>query len=107
MFGLLCMALMAGALVSPSLTPSQAQQPAPGAPATSPTASPTTGGAPGPAASAFGTQGQQSGLNIVVLDPAHGGTDPGARGTGGIRERQIARDVRVQLRRTLELQGFR
>src|SRR5229473_3081867 len=27
-----------------------------------------------------------SGLNIVVLDPAHGGTDPGARGTEGITE---------------------
>ena len=106
MFGPLCMALLAGALVSPSLTPSQAQQPAPGAPATSPTASPTTGGATGPAASAFGTQGQQSGLNIVVLDPAHGGTDPGARGTGGIRESEIVLDFAVQVRRALELQGF-
>jgi len=106
MFGLLCMALLAGALVSPSLTPSQAQQPAPGAPATSPTASPAAGGSTGPATSAFGTQGQQSGLNIVVLDPAHGGTDPGARGTGGIRESEIVLDFTVQVRRALELQGF-
>src|ERR1700739_1093449 len=29
-------------------------------------------------------------LNVVVLDPAHGGTDPGARGTGGIRESEVA-----------------
>src|SRR5438552_17217097 len=103
MFGLLCMALMAGALVSPSLTPSQAQQPAPGAAAKSPTASPTTGGATGPAASAFGTQAQPSGLNTVVLDPAHGGTDPGAPGPGRIRERQIVRAFAVQVRRALEL----
>src|SRR5436190_16686682 len=107
MFGLLCMALMAGALVSPSLTPSQAQQPSPGVPAaTSPTASPGLGGAVGTAASAFGAQTQQSGLNIVVLDPAHGGTDPGARGTGGIRESEIVLDFAVQVRRALELQGF-
>ena len=104
--GLLCVALLAGALISPSQTPSQAQQPAPGSPATtSPAASPTAGGATG-STSAFGTQGQQSGLNIVVLDPAHGGTDPGARGTGGIRESEIVLDFAVQVRRALELQGF-
>src|SRR5690349_7262153 len=27
--------------------------------------------------------GAQGGLNVLVLDPAHGGTDLGARGTGG------------------------
>jgi N-acetylmuramoyl-L-alanine amidase len=107
MFELLCMALLAGALVSPLLTPSQAQQPATGAPAaTSPATTPAQGGAAGPVTSAFGTQGQQSGLNIVVLDPAHGGTDPGARGTGGIRESEIVLDFAVQVRRALELQGF-
>jgi len=107
MFGLLCMALMAGALVSPSLTPSQAQQPASSAPAaTSPAATPTPGRVAGSAASPFGTQTQQGGLNILVLDPAHGGTDPGARGTGGIRESEIVLDFAVQVRRALELQGF-
>jgi len=107
MFGPLCMALLAGALVSPSLTPSQAQQPAPSNPAaTSPAATPTPGRVAGSAASPFGTQTQQGGLNIVVLDPAHGGTDPGARGTGGIRESEIVLDFAVQVRRALELQGF-
>jgi len=102
--GLLCVALLAGALISPSQTPSQAQQPAPGTPATtSPAASPTAGGATG-STSAFGTQ--QSGLNIVVLDPAHGGTDPGARGTGGIREGELVLHFAVQARRGLALQGF-
>lgn len=46
------------------------------------------------------------GLNIVVLDPAHGGTDPGARGTGGVRESEIVLDFAAQVRRALESQGF-
>jgi len=41
-----------------------------------------------------------------VLDPAHGGTDSGARGTGGIRESEIVLDLAVQVRRALELEGF-
>src|ERR1700741_4087085 len=48
----------------------------------------------------------RAGLNIVVLDPAHGGTDPGARGTGGIRESEIVLDFASQVRRALEAQGF-
>jgi N-acetylmuramoyl-L-alanine amidase len=51
-------------------------------------------------------QTPRTGLNIVVLDPAHGGTDPGARGTGGIRESEIVLDMASQVRRALELQGF-
>jgi N-acetylmuramoyl-L-alanine amidase len=46
------------------------------------------------------------GLNIVVLDPAHGGTDTGARGTGGIRESEIVLQFALQVRRALEAQGF-
>jgi len=60
----------------------------------------------GPAGSPFGAQAAQAGLNVVVLDPAHGGTDPGARGTGGIRESEIILDFAIQVRRALELQGF-
>ena len=48
----------------------------------------------------------RSGLNVVVLDAAHGGTDPGARGTGGIRESEIVLDFAAQVRRALEGQGF-
>lgn len=47
-----------------------------------------------------------TGLNIVVLDPAHGGTDTGARGTGGLRESEIVLEFAVKVRRALELQGF-
>jgi N-acetylmuramoyl-L-alanine amidase len=45
-------------------------------------------------------------LNVVVLDPAHGGTDPGARGTGGIRESEVALEFALQIRRALEAQGL-
>lgn len=42
----------------------------------------------------------------MVLDPAHGGTDPGARGTGGVRESDIVLDLAMQVRKSLETQGF-
>jgi N-acetylmuramoyl-L-alanine amidase len=52
------------------------------------------------------SQTQRAGLNIVILDPAHGGTDPGARGSGGMRESDIVLDLTAQVRRGLESQGF-
>jgi len=45
-------------------------------------------------------------LNTVVLDAAHGGTDPGARGTGGIRESEVVLQFVAQIRRALESQGI-
>jgi N-acetylmuramoyl-L-alanine amidase len=103
LMALLSVALVAAMLASPSQTSLQAQQPVPGTPTT---ASPTAPSSPGRVPSPFGPQTQQAGLNVVVLDPAHGGTDPGARGTGGIRESEIVLDFAVQVRRALELQGF-
>ena len=52
------------------------------------------------------TPPQRTSLNIVVLDPAHGGTDPGARGAQGIRESDLVMDLAAQVRRALEAQGF-
>jgi N-acetylmuramoyl-L-alanine amidase len=46
------------------------------------------------------------GLNIVVLDPAHGGTDLGARGTEGIRESEVLLQFASQVKKALEAQGF-
>jgi N-acetylmuramoyl-L-alanine amidase len=68
--------------------------PAPSAPPAS------SGGAPAVASP------QQTGLNVVVLDPAHGGTDLGARGTGGIHESDIVLEFAAQVRTALESQGF-
>jgi len=45
-------------------------------------------------------------LNTIVLDPAHGGTDPGARGVGGIRESDLVLTLAAQIRAALEKQGF-
>jgi N-acetylmuramoyl-L-alanine amidase len=42
----------------------------------------------------------------VVLDPGHGGTDPGARGTGGIRESEVVVDFSAQTKTALEALGF-
>jgi N-acetylmuramoyl-L-alanine amidase len=92
-----------------SQSAAQGQQPAPAAPApavpTSPQAipsAPTSSGVPSQAA----VPAPRLGLNIVVLDPAHGGTDPGARGTGGIRESEIVLGFAAQVRTALEAQGF-
>ena len=97
--------VLAGAVMAYSAqTPAQAPQTTPNA--QSPAATAPQVGAPGQVASPFGAPAQRSGLNIVVLDPAHGGTDPGARGTGGIRESEIVLDLATQVRRALELEGF-
>jgi N-acetylmuramoyl-L-alanine amidase len=107
LIAVLCLFLAGSAMVSLSQAPAQAPTGAPSAqpPLPSPVGNPQSG-APGSVAAPFGAQTQRSGLNIVVLDPAHGGTDPGARGTGGIRESEIVLDMAVQVRRALELQGF-
>jgi len=47
-----------------------------------------------------------NGLTTVVLDPAHGGTDTGARGAGGIRESEIVLDFAGEVRKALEQQEF-
>jgi len=80
----------------PSVAPSATQTPVAQQPVGIPAAAPVVTQMPQP----------RTGLNIVVLDPAHGGTDPGARGTGGIRESEIALEIAAQVRRALESQGF-
>lgn len=41
----------------------------------------------------------------VILDPGHGGTDPGARGPGGLLEKDVALDIAVKARELLSLSG--
>ena len=91
-----------------SAAPSQTPPAAPAAQSAVPQALPTT---PAPATPEGVPQATpppmpRAGLNVVVLDPAHGGTDLGARGTGGIRESEIVLDFTAQVRRALEAQGF-
>jgi N-acetylmuramoyl-L-alanine amidase len=42
---------------------------------------------------------------IVVVDPGHGGPDPGAIGIGGIREKDIVLDIGLQVASILEKSG--
>jgi N-acetylmuramoyl-L-alanine amidase len=67
---------------------------------------PQTFSAPSPAGGNFPTNVQRTVLNTVVLDAAHGGTDPGARGTGGIRESEVVLEFAAQIRHALESQGL-
>jgi N-acetylmuramoyl-L-alanine amidase len=46
-------------------------------------------------------------LAVVVLDPAHGGADPGARGSSGIAESDVVLGFARLVRISLEAQGFR
>jgi N-acetylmuramoyl-L-alanine amidase len=98
---------LAGAMLTYALqTPSQTQQPSR---ATVPLASAGQAGQSAAApASAFpsGAQTPPNGLNVVVLDPAHGGTDLGARGTGGIQESDILMEFAAEARKALEQQGL-
>jgi N-acetylmuramoyl-L-alanine amidase len=48
----------------------------------------------------------QAGRTIVVVDPGHGGGDPGAVGIGGIHEADIVLDVAQQVADLLEKQGI-
>jgi N-acetylmuramoyl-L-alanine amidase len=105
LIALLSVALPGAVMVSLSQAPPQSQPSAPGTAAPAPAFAPQ-GAVAGSAPSPFGAQTPQAGLNIVVLDPAHGGTDSGARGTGGIRESEIVLDFAIQIRRALEVQGF-
>ncbi len=44
---------------------------------------------------------------MVVIDPAHGGSDSGARGSSGINESEIVMDFTRAMRAALEMQGLR
>src|ERR1700704_6008269 len=77
---------------APSQTPPQPSQPA--APQPPPQAIP-------PAAPLHKT------LSVVVLDPAHGGADQGARGSWGITESDVVLSFARLVRISLEGQGLR
>jgi N-acetylmuramoyl-L-alanine amidase len=66
------------------------------------TRQPTTSGRP------LSTQGLPSvprGRYRVVIDPGHGGPDPGAIGIGGLRETNVVLDVALQVAQLLQAQG--
>ncbi len=46
-----------------------------------------------------------NGKVVVVIDPGHGGPDPGAVGIGGLQEKEIVMDISRQVAAALEGQG--
>ena len=95
--------LAAGQRAVPEQTssPQQTAQPSQPAAQTQPPATPPSSPAqtsPGP---------QRVPLSVVILDPAHGGTDPGARGVGGVRESDLVLSFSGLVRTELEKQGLR
>lgn len=44
---------------------------------------------------------------LIVLDPGHGGSDPGAIGIGGLREKDVVLPITVAIATLLQQQGFR
>jgi N-acetylmuramoyl-L-alanine amidase len=72
--------------------------------------SPRLGAAPGfvpsgPPPSAEGLPQVPRGRFRVVIDPGHGGPDPGAVGIGGLRETDVVLDVSLQVARLLQARG--
>jgi N-acetylmuramoyl-L-alanine amidase len=67
---------------------------------------PSGSSSPQQAAGNLAAQAPRTGLNVVVLDPAHGGTDQGARGTEGISESDEVLQFAAATRKALEAQGF-
>lgn len=47
----------------------------------------------------------QNGRNVVIIDPGHGGSDPGAVGIGNIQEADVVLDISQQVASILEQQG--
>ncbi len=47
------------------------------------------------------------GIYRVVIDPGHGGPDPGAVGIGRLRETDVVLDIALQVGRLLELKGVK
>ncbi|MHB8095567.1 MAG: N-acetylmuramoyl-L-alanine amidase [Candidatus Aminicenantales bacterium] len=81
---------------------------APAAGATPPQPKTATAKAPNPLDSGY-TMARQLGLGVktIVIDPGHGGTDPGCIGKSGIREKDVVLDVAQALKKTLtEKNGF-
>jgi N-acetylmuramoyl-L-alanine amidase len=81
------------------VTPPQADRPARPAPSPSPPAKEVPSA--GPAPSEPNAEENPAPLTIV-LDPGHGGHDPGAIGPTGLMEKDVALDLALRLRRLLQ-----
>jgi N-acetylmuramoyl-L-alanine amidase len=93
---------------TPSPEQTAPQNPAPPAqppPQTSP--SPSVPATPSPLPAPQPPPPPQKTLAVVIVDPAHGGADPGAHGSSGIAESDVVLSYARLLRISLEAQGLR
>jgi N-acetylmuramoyl-L-alanine amidase len=77
---------------------------------TAPTAPPppsATGAAATPPAPARLQKTASTAAKLIVIDPGHGGKDPGAIGKKGLEEKFVVLDIGHRLRRLLERQGYK
>jgi len=106
--------LLVAGLTLAVLTAGQAKPQAPSSPASSlpaqsatPTSALASAAHPSAAPAASQTPlAPRGALNVVVLDPAHGGVDLGARGTEGIRESEVVLVFAAAVRQALESRGI-
>lgn len=56
--------------------------------------------------SSLSDRNRRGGL-LIVIDPGHGGKDPGAIGRGGLQEKEIVLDISQQINKILDKQGLK
>jgi N-acetylmuramoyl-L-alanine amidase len=93
-------------LPNPSSSQAQAQQSA-SPPAQQPPQTPTPQMTQAPPAAQSAAPARDNAGPVVVLDPAHGGTDPGARGENDIAEKDVVLAFAREAKGELESQGYR
>ena len=49
---------------------------------------------------------KENGKYVVVIDPGHGGSQPGAIGPSGLKEKDVVLDIALRLKRMLQNDGF-
>ncbi len=49
---------------------------------------------------------KDGGKQVVVIDPGHGGSQPGAIGYSGLKEKEVVLDIALKLKKMLQEKGF-
>jgi N-acetylmuramoyl-L-alanine amidase len=94
-------------LTTIALTPSQASAPSP-PPSNSIPVPPPSNPFPSPPSQPSGDLPRPTSDRVVaVIDPGHGGRDPGAIGIGGLQEKDVVLPISLEVARLLEQQGVR